>query len=41
MDWELPEARHKEYVQDSVKVAARMVTAEMAERSIEGANTYP
>ena len=37
------EARHNEYVQDSVKVAAlkRMVTAEMAERYIEGPNTYP
>ena len=46
MDWELRveehEARHIEYVQDSVKIAAlkRMMTAEMAERDIEGANTY-
>ena len=42
MDWELRvpehEARHNECVQDSVKVAAleRMMTAEMAERYIEG-----
>ena len=42
MDWELRvaehEARHDEYVQDSVKVAAlkRMMTAEMAERYIKG-----
>ena len=37
------EARHNECVQDSVKVAAlkRMMTAEMAERYIEGPNTYP
>ena len=37
------EARHNEYFQDSVKVAAlkRMLTAEMAERYIEGPNTYP
>ena len=47
MDWELRvaehEARHNECVQDSVKVAAlkRMMTAEMAERYIEGPNTYP
>ena len=46
MDWELRgaehEARHNEYVQDSVTVAAlkRMMTAEMAERYIEGPNTY-
>ena len=46
MDWELRvaehEARHSEYVQDSVTVAAvkRMMTAEMAERLIEGSNTY-
>ena len=46
MDWELRvaehDARHIEYVQDSVKVAAlkRMMTAEMAERYIEGHNTY-
>ena len=46
MDWELRvaehEARHNECVQDSVKVAAlkRMMTAEMAERYIEGSNTY-
>ena len=42
MDWDLRvaehEARHNEYVQDSVK---RMMTAEMAERYIEGPNTYP
>ena len=42
MDWELRvaehEARHNECVQDSVKVAAlkKMMTAEMAERHIEG-----
>ena len=47
MDWELRvaehEARHNECVQDSVKVAAlkRMMTTEMAERYIEGPNTYP
>ena len=47
MDWELRvaehEARHNECVQDSVKVAAlkRMMTAEMAERYIEGRSTYP
>ena len=47
MDWELHvaehEARHNECVQDPVKVAAlkRMMTAEMAERYIEGPNTYP
>ena len=47
MDWELRvaehEARHNECVQDSVKVAAlkRMMTVEMAERYIEGPNTYP
>ena len=47
MDWELRvaehEARHNECVQDSVKVAAlkRMMTAKMAERYIEGPNTYP
>ena len=47
MDWELRvaenEARHNEYVQDTVKVAAleRMMTAEVAERYIEGPNTYP
>ena len=47
VDWELRvaehEARHNECVQDSVKVAAlkRMMTAEMAERYIEGPNTYP
>ena len=37
------EARHNECVQDSVKVAAlkRMMTAKMAERYIEGPNTYP
>ena len=46
MDWELRvaehKARHNEYVQDSVKVAAlkRMMTAEVAERYIEGPNTY-
>ena len=46
MDWELRvaehEARHNEYVQDSVKVAAleRMTTAEMAERYIDAPNTY-
>ena len=46
MDWELRvaehEARHNEYVQDSVKVAAlkRMMTAEVAERYTEGPNTY-
>ena len=35
------EARHNEYVQYSVKVAAlKMMTAEMAERHIEGPNTY-
>ena len=45
MDWELRvaehEARHNEYVQDSVKVAAPkrvMTTAEMAERYIGGPN---
>ena len=42
MEWERRvaehEARHNEYVQDSVKVAVlkRMTTAEMAERYIEG-----
>ena len=47
MDWELRvaehEARHDECVQDSVKVAVlkRMMTSEMAERYIEGPNTYP
>ena len=47
MDWELRvaehEARHNECVQDSVEVAAlnRMMTAEMAERYIEGPITYP
>ena len=47
MDWELRvtehEARHNEYVQDSVKVEAlkRIMTVEMAERYIEGPNTYP
>ena len=47
VDWELRvaehEARHNECVQDSIKVAAlkRMMTAEMAERYIEGPNTYP
>ena len=46
MDWELRvaehEASHNEYVQDSVNVAAlkRMMTAEVAERHIEGPNTY-
>ena len=37
------EARQNECVQDSVKVAAlkRMMTAEMAERYVEGPNTYP
>ena len=46
-DWELRvaehEARHNEYVQDSVKVEAqkRMMTAALAERYIEGTNTYP
>ena len=37
------EARRIEYVQDTVKVAAlkRMMTAEMAERYIEGTYTYP
>ena len=46
-DWELSvaehEARRNEHVQDTVKVAAfkRMMTAEMAERYIEGPNTYP
>ena len=37
------EARHNKFVQDSVKVAAlkRMMTAKMAERHIEGPNTYP
>ena len=36
-------ARHNDHVQDSVKVAAlkRMMTAKMAERYIEGPNTYP
>ena len=47
MDWELcvaeHEARHNEYVQDSVKVAAlkKVMSAEMAERYIEGPNTHP
>ena len=47
MDWELRmaehAARHNEYVQHSVKVAAlkKMMTAEMAERYIYGHNTYP
>ena len=47
MDWELRveehEARHNEYVQDFVKVAAlkRMMTIEMAECYIEGPSTYP
>ena len=46
MDWELRvaehEARHSETVPDTVKVAAlkRMMTVEMAERYIEGPNTY-
>ena len=46
MNWELRvtdhEARHDEYVQDSVKVAAlkRMMTVEVTERYIEGPNTY-
>ena len=37
------EARHNEYVQDSVKLAALegMTEAEMAERNIEGSNTCP
>ena len=37
------EARHNEHVQDTVKVAAlkRMMTAEMAERYIEGPSTHP
>ena len=37
------EARHNEYVQDSIKVEAlkTMMTAAMAERYIEGSNTYP
>ena len=47
MDWEFRVgehvARHNEYVPDAVKVAAlrRMMTAEMAERYIDGSNTYP
>ena len=47
MDWELHvaehEARHNEYVQDAVNVAAlkRMMTAEMAERHIDGPSTCP
>ena len=46
MDWELRvaehEARHDEYVEDSVKVAAlkRAMATEMAERYIESPNTY-
>ena len=46
MDWEFRVgehvARHNEYVPDAVKVAAlrRMMTAEMAERYIDGSNTY-
>ena len=35
------EARRNEYVQDSVKVAALERVMEMAERYIEGPNTYP
>ena len=47
MAWELRvaehEGRHNEYVQEYVKVAAlkRMMTEELAERFIEGSNTYP
>ena len=45
MDWELRVAEHEgrqELVQDSVEVATmkRMMTAEMAERCIEGPNTH-
>ena len=46
MNWELRvaehEARHNEYVQHCVKVAAlmRMMSAEMAERCVEGPTTY-
>ena len=47
MVWELRvaenEVRRNEYIQDTVKVAAlkRMLTAEMADRHSEGANTHP
>ena len=46
MDWELcvpeHEARHNEYVLDTVMVVAlqKMMTAEMAERCIEGYSAY-
>ena len=47
LEWELPVVEHEgqfnEQVPESVKVAAlkRMLTPEMAERYMEGPNTYP
>ena len=47
IDWELcvaeHEERHNKCVKDFVKVAAlkRIMTAKMAERYVEGPNTYP